>query len=320
MSVRDAVPERCLDCHGLRTAHLAAPDSACPTCHVPLPRSSLSWENVAGFAAPPSHEASGYGMSGSHGAEAAARLQSCATCHAREFCLACHVDAPEQPTIAALARDARATAIAARLTAPSSHGAVGFVETHGRPLTSQATACATCHTRESCLVCHATAPRGAAVLRRASTERGRGAVISRRAPPSHTPCFSNRHGTAASAAMATCAGCHVRAECLDCHRPVAAAAVGGYHPTAFLSRHPAAAYAREWSCSDCHNAAGFCTSCHVQAGLTPSTGPLRSGFHEAKQFFLAGHGGGASIHMDPASTPSDCARRIRTCARRVTAW
>ena len=36
MQVRLAVAQNCLDCHGIRAAHLSAPDSACATCHVPL--------------------------------------------------------------------------------------------------------------------------------------------------------------------------------------------------------------------------------------------------------------------------------------------
>ena len=49
MSVAALDAQRCVDCHGIRTAHLAAPDTACATCHVSLARASrLSAKDVAG--------------------------------------------------------------------------------------------------------------------------------------------------------------------------------------------------------------------------------------------------------------------------------
>jgi len=92
------------------------------------------------------------------------------------------------------------------------------------------------------------------------------------------------------------AGCHVRADCLTCHRPDAAAATG-YHPAGFLVRHPAAAYARESACSDCHNTAGFCATCHKNAGLV-SSGPLQSSYHDSNRSFSAGHGQAARQSLE----------------------
>ena len=58
MAVRVPVVQRCLVCHGIQTVHLAAPDSACTTCHVSLVRTAtLTREDVARFPAPPSHAA-----------------------------------------------------------------------------------------------------------------------------------------------------------------------------------------------------------------------------------------------------------------------
>jgi len=233
MAVRPAAPERCLDCHAIRTAHLAAPDSACAQCHVALAQATrLTRQDIAGFRAPPSHSDPRFAGADGHGAVARQAVgANCATCHAREFCYQCHAGATPPRAIAALGSDPRSTAIAAR-GAPASHGGN----------------------------------------------------------------FADRHGTAAAAAGARCAGCHVRAECLDCHRPVAAAGPG-YHPAGFLSRHPAAAYARETSCSDCHSVGSFCAACHAQAGLV-ATGVLRSGYHDAKQFFLVGHGQAARQSLE----------------------
>jgi hypothetical protein len=89
----------------------------------------------------------------------------------------------------------------------------------------------------------------------------------------------------------------VRTQCLDCHRPNPADASPGYHPPGFLSRHPAAAYSRETSCSDCHNTGQFCSECHVKAGLS-ARGELNGGYHDAKQFFLLGHGQAARQNLE----------------------
>ncbi|HEY3219819.1 MAG TPA: hypothetical protein VGJ80_03735 [Gemmatimonadales bacterium] len=225
MAVRDPVVQRCLDCHGIRTAHLAAPDSACATCHVPLVRAvSLTRQDVADFPVPPSHAAPDFLSRTGHGTVSRQTLgTACATCHARDFCYQCHAGSAPPRAIASLASDPRSTAIVAR-AAPASHGAN----------------------------------------------------------------LADRHGIEAAASTTRCTGCHVRADCLECHRPSPGRSAG-YHPDGFLARHPASAYAREASCSDCHNVGSFCTSCHARAGLT-AAGVLRTGYHDARQLFLVGHG------------------------------
>ncbi len=300
MTVQRAVVPQCLACHGIQTAHLAAPDTACATCHFPLAEASaLTATEVAAFEAPPSHRDSAFAHGAVHGAAARAGTPvaaSCATCHAREFCLQCHVDAPEQASIAALARDPRATAIRARLAAPATHADLAFLSGHGAAARATPGACATCHTRESCLTCHAGTVRVAAAMHPAGPDRGAGAVIVRRRPPSHGTDFVRRHKVSAATAAATCASCHTRSDCLECHRPDAARA-SGYHPVGFLARHPAAAYNRETSCGDCHNTAGFCTSCHVRAGVV-ARGRLRSGYHDASAAFIVGHGPAARQNLE----------------------
>ncbi len=302
MAVRRATPEGCLECHGPGVRqHLAAPDSLCGTCHLPLVRAaSLKAADIAAFPAPPSHQRPGFVGREGHGALAKATKDSvavsCTICHARDFCMTCHVDAPEQPAIQALAADPRAQAILVTLTAPASHRDAAFLSRHGARLREDARACATCHTRESCLACHAPSQRVSPRLHARAPDRGPGAQPVRRPPESHRENFSTRHGTLAATSPASCAGCHVRTECLECHRPSAAAGPS-YHPAAFLARHPAAAYARETSCSDCHNVGGFCATCHASAGLV-GTGPLRSGYHDASRYFVAGHGRAARQSLE----------------------
>ena len=289
---------RCLDCHGVRTAHLAAPDTACATCHVSLARASrLTEQDVAAFPTPPSHKQPGYAGAEGHGQAARVAGASCATCHAREFCLQCHVDAPERREILALAPDHRSAATHAELRAPASHDDPGFLASHGSTAQRAPETCAACHTQESCLTCHVATTRVATRLPAAGPGRGRGAVVRRRRPPSHGTDFAAHHGAAAAAGPAACAACHSRSDCLECHRPDAARAAG-YHPPGFLARHPAAAYARETSCSDCHNSGGFCTACHATAGLVSRGGPLRPGYHDANNFFIAGHGQAARQSLE----------------------
>jgi hypothetical protein len=296
-SVRRAVLQQCLDCHGIRTAHLAAGDATCTTCHLPLAQATqLSREDIAGFPAPPSHQQAGFASRG-HGAMARAGIASCAVCHARDFCASCHVNAPDQPVIRSLAADPRSLAIRATLSAPASHHDPAFLERHRVTARRSPEQCATCHTRESCTTCHVANPRVAIALPAASKERTAGVTIVRRPPASHVPDFREHHGAVAEATPASCTGCHARVECTQCHRPAAGAAPQGYHPAGFLTRHPAAAYARETSCADCHNSQSFCTSCHLASGFATRV-PLGAGYHDSKQFFLMAHGPAARQNLE----------------------
>lgn len=315
MTVQRAKPEYCLGCHGTGSPHLASPDTLCQRCHVPLTRAvALPAAAIAAFPTPPSHTQPGFMTRTGHGALATGTTEpiapSCAVCHARDFCLTCHVDGPEQAAIQALAPDPRSTAIAVRLAAPASHRAPSFLGSHGARVRESAAQCRTCHTQESCLVCHASSQRVSTALLPRGPTRGRGAQPVRHPPDSHGENFATRHGAVAAAKPATCAGCHVRADCLECHRP-SAAATPGYHPAGFLNRHPAAAYTRETNCSDCHNAGAFCTTCHAAAGLS-SNGPLRAGYHDASRFFLLGHGQAARQNLE-SCTACHVERDCLTC-------
>lgn len=316
MAVRPPVVSRCFACHGVQAAHFAAPDTACATCHLPLARAvRLTRADVSAFEEPPSHRVTGFARGAGHGRLAAAPgggvAASCATCHAREFCLTCHVDGPEQPVIQALALDARSTAISTRLAAPASHEESGFLSRHGREARSDVRQCATCHTRESCLTCHTGMTRTVAALYTAGPGRGAGAVVTRHTPPSHTAGFAKNHAGEAAARSATCAGCHTRADCLACHRPTAASAPG-YHPAGFLARHPVAAYSRETRCADCHNTGAFCATCHAAAGLVARRALGPGGYHDAKRFFGLGHGQAARQDLE-SCTGCHIERDCLTC-------
>jgi hypothetical protein len=301
MRVQLAVVKNCFDCHGIAAAHLEAPDTACATCHVPLVQAvRLTREEVGDFPVPESHRASGF-AAGGHGKLARAGTPiaaSCATCHARDFCTECHVNAPEVPAIQALAPDPRSLAHAAELEAPASHRDPAFLRRHGGQARKEAARCAVCHTQESCVACHTGSPASVQAIPAAGPGRGRGATIRRERPTSHGLDFSELHAEPASARPQSCSACHARPECLSCHRPEAADAAPGYHPAGFLTSHPAAAYTRESSCSDCHNQGQFCANCHLNAGLV-SPGRLRgAGYHDAKQSFLLNHGQAARQNLE----------------------
>jgi len=311
MTVQPAVVNQCLDCHGVRaTSHLAAPDSACSTCHLTLAQATgLTTAQIKAFPEPPSHEAPGFQLATGHGAQAKAGTgaatygvaPSCATCHARDFCLECHVNAPEVPAIQALAPDARSTAIAVTLTAPATHQQSNFLATHGKTARKSVASCQACHTQESCAACHTAPPAPVMSIYPAGAGRGQGAVIVRSRPPSHQADFSDIHAPAATSGMKTCQGCHTRPQCLDCHRGTPER-TPQYHPQTFLERHPAAAYARETNCSDCHNPAAFCQACHVQAGLGSPKGALQPGYHDAFPAFQLNHGQAARQSLETCTS------------------
>ncbi len=300
--VRLAEVPRCLACHGIRTGHFSVANTACGTCHLTLAdATALPRERIGRFPAPPSHLETSFLQE--HGKLAQPMpgaplgvAASCATCHARDFCITCHVNAPEVPVIQALAPDPRSLAIKVQLEAPPSHGAPDFLQRHGKQEERTPQTCAVCHTRESCVTCHVGQPTLALAMHTAGPGRGPGATVKRVRPASHGDDFTNRHGPVASAAPKSCSVCHARADCLDCHRPNAAS-TPGYHPAGFLARHPASAYGRETSCAECHNTRAFCTDCHQQSGLV-ARGPLRGGYHDAKQAFLLGHGPAARQNLE----------------------
>jgi hypothetical protein len=306
MAVRHAVVGQCIDCHGFQQPHVDVPSEACATCHVRLTDApGLTREDVADFPEPQSHDDPSF-LLGGHGRLARgpepsgprAVAASCATCHSRNICLTCHVDAPESPVILALELDDRPPVFAASLAAPPSHDDPNFLRTHGRDAESGTASCATCHTRASCATCHVGSPPTViAALPASGPGRAAGAHLTRTPPPSHTFDFREEHGPEANARPMTCEGCHARSFCLECHRPEVARQAR-YHPQGFLTRHPSSAYAREANCSDCHNPAQFCQTCHQQSGLVAQSRIGQAGYHDAFRGFSLGHGQAARQSLE----------------------
>lgn len=306
MDIRRNVLRSCLDCHDVRVPHVDAPPEACATCHLRLVDApTLSPAAIRAFPRPTSHADSGF-LLGGHGrlARTSARsgsravAASCATCHSRDLCLSCHVDAPESEVIQALERDSRVAVGIGPVPRPPSHAGSGYVQRHGREAQRASATCSTCHARESCQNCHAgTPPPAAQRLAMRGPGRAVGADPVRTKPANHTWEFARRHAAEASARPRSCETCHARETCLSCHRPEFASR-GAYHPAGFIARHPAAAYSRQAGCADCHNTAQFCQSCHQQSGLVARARLGTRGYHDAFRGFSLGHGQAARQSLE----------------------
>lgn len=320
---RRAVPERCFACHEHQAReHLV--DARCSQCHVPLARTSFAAARVAALPEPPSHKQPGF-LERLHGDLAKSDAVRCQVCHTRERCAACHVNAGQLAEVRAFATrgpNLQLPAFRARYFVPESHRDAEWIQEHGTPARRDIADCSSCHTRDSCMTCHAAnAPRAVRSLPTRVPGAAPGVPAVRRAPPTHrTPFFEQEHGALAAASRQTCMGCHARSECEKCHtaqstgrissRPQRAGSLvkasglvqdtsrrvrtsvrhrAGYHPGNFMERHAGAAYNRNLECSNCHETTRFCRDCHEQRGMGTS-GRLQAGFHDAQPLWLLNHG------------------------------
>jgi hypothetical protein len=326
MNVSRAQPPSCLGCHTHRASEHLADDNRCSTCHVPLTAAtSLSPERILALPKPPSHSRADFVVAHQPGTPLA--TASCATCHARESCSRCHVNASTQPVIAALGSDARVARLMAgrapSYPVPPDHLVDGFDRAHGSAATANANRCGACHARPACTSCHLGA--GAArvlsqlpvpevggaqgVLLRLEPARRRVTpplMLSRRdtvrtRPTSvrvHIANFRSNHAAEASSGSLSCAGCHERRFCTDCH---ATEIPRRFHRANFSQSHAVESYGRETDCASCHNAELFCRSCHSQSGLA-SRGRLDAAYHNAQPQWLLQHGRAARQGLQSCTT------------------
>ncbi|HYV97031.1 MAG TPA: cytochrome c3 family protein [Gemmatimonadaceae bacterium] len=304
MSVRPAVLAQCYSCHETPGVHVDAPNDACARCHVKLTDARLlAPAAIATFPKPASHadpsfKTGGHGKLAKTATGGGAIASSCATCHSRDMCITCHVDAPESRPIQALALDARAPRYAGKEPVPASHADRNFSRAHAGLATKPGATCATCHTRESCETCHLNVPPTPVLaLAAAGTGRAVGAHVERTKPVSHGWDFPKRHSVEANARPQQCETCHTRETCLTCHRPENARQ-SAFHGAGFLTKHPSAAFSREARCTDCHNTAQFCQSCHQKSGLTAAGRIGKTGYHDAFRGFSLGHGKAARQNLE----------------------
>ncbi len=130
---------------------------------------------MANFVKPASHEDPGFLSAKGHGELAAKGNQSCAVCHARDFCTQCHVNAPEVQAIQALAPDPRSLALKAELRGAGLPPGGRFLSPARAKPRRDPARCAFCHTQESCLACHRSRPTVISALPAAGPGRGTGA-------------------------------------------------------------------------------------------------------------------------------------------------
>jgi hypothetical protein len=298
MAVQRAVPANCISCHeGPRQAHQAsahlAADSPCATCHVPVTRAAaLTADRIAAFPKPPSHERRDFIQSHAPGTKD--NTQSCATCHARESCERCHVNADKVQPIAALGNDARVASLvkgrAPSYPEPASHRDPDFVTAHGGAARTSPATCANCHAQPSSKSCHTGRGAEKVIAQLPMPKRGgaRGVELVRRTDWSLSQ--AGPQGTPAATPARTVRN--------DGRRPIeeALADTGAarhfvrVHPAGYDKAHEVDASTKRLDCASCH-AKRFCADCHQGEG--------RRRYHPAN--FVQRH-------------PADVYGRNQTCA------
>lgn len=219
---------------------------------------------------------------------AAATADDCAACHFDEAgghlaslgeCQQCHLPITQATGLALAEVSAQ--------PAPPTHEADDFLSTHGDLARAFTAACATCHARADCEVCHYNAGSLAVIGSLGEDERV-SQLAARRAPSwprpgSHDEAGFARSGHAAlaRAELASCGNCHVQAQCRDCHtssgeagRLVAQLPAGDdrpgegrprWHPAGYAQLHGPDARTDLASCQSCHSDQS-CRDCHAPSG------------------------------------------------------
>ncbi len=313
MDVAGPQPARCTGCHAHRASSHLAREAKCTTCHLPLAQATaVSATRIAAFPKPPSHADSSFLLG--HKADAVAAPATCATCHARESCLRCHLNGDRVAAVQSLAPDARVAALvrdrAPRYAAPASHAERRWSTGHGEQAARAIASCANCHSRRSCSGCHRD-PEGTATATLASLPSGSagnaGVIPVRAAAAVHPDNFARRHGNAAAANARSCAQCHSQSRCASCH---AAADSRAFHPRNFSERHAASAFANSGECQACHRSETFCRACHAGAGIA-TKGRMSAAYHDAQGGWLLSHGQAARKGLETCTAchaQSDCVR------------
>ena len=275
MDVGAPRPETCFACHSHRATSHYADDNRCSTCHRPLVEATgFTVERIARLPKPPSHDRADF--ISTHEPRTDEQVAQCATCHARESCARCHVNARTLATITALGADARVASLvrgrAPSYPEPSSHRDPDFIARHGAMAASDIQNCSTCHARPSCQACHLdiAGPRVQSINRVPMPERGLapGVRLERQrnwtghADPLAVPASGPAATPLMSPAMRGSQGASApqRAATQDTARQVVRV-----HPPNFTRTHGPAASTQELTCENCH-AKRYCTECHSGEG------------------------------------------------------
>jgi hypothetical protein len=271
----------------------------------------MSEREVAAIPKPPSHARADFVSV--HGSAARATNATCATCHARESCARCHLDANRSKVILALGSDARIAHLVANkppsYPTPADHKSADFGLGHSTAAKANIARCATCHARASCETCHTGdgARKLLAQLPDAREAAGRGVRLLLDEQPGgaahkvlvHAAGFAKAHGGPASSGQMSCTNCHAQRFCTDCH--VGELSSRRYHPLNFVASHPAKAYGRDTECTSCHTTEAFCRSCHLQVGVAAKPGVRSTVSQTARRAISRSTACSATRMWDPES-------------------
>jgi hypothetical protein len=283
MDVRYPLPPSHLEADWERRHGQVASTAACATCHTresctschlsPVPATAAALPRAGDVAAPgvvvvrrmPESHASPF-FATMHGPLAAARPQTCATCHERtRFCTACHEPGATLSSASAPAAAGPAashimlagnvqiaryvgTLAAAVDTPPTQPRAVAprsgrgfhppnYVLRHSGEAYGRRLDCSSCHnTQLFCRDCHVNSGRGS---------------TGRLGPGYHNaePVWLLRHGQAARQTLESCTSCHTQRDCMQCHSQTGAFRVSPHGP-GFDARR--AQQANPQICRACH--------------------------------------------------------------------
>lgn len=298
----------CWSCHAHETDDHYAAEVTCETCHVPLASTRFDRRRIERFPTPSSHEVDDFVLE-AHGELAPGRTASCATCHTRDRCVACHVDVglaeiqeiPPAPSSMSL------PLMTANYPEPPSHVDERWLDLHQED--AAVGECSTCHTSNDCRTCHISAvPDLVAALPSRERAVAPGVMLESRSPDTHASLFFiQTHSMLAASDPSTCQTCHVDRFCVDCHD---AEVGGGYHPPNFMVRHAGDAYGRDSECASCHESRVFCRACHTDVGLAGLRREA-AGYHDASPLWLLQHGQAARQNLESCAS---CHRQV-DCTR-----
>lgn len=276
----------CATCHARESCERCHANAAALPTVTALSRDARVASNVTArlavapprYPVPASHRAPSFAWR--HGAQADSGIASCANCHVRSGCEACHVGPLGREAITRLPTPSR-PGQGVRLRLSSSWA-------QATPLQERFRLAASFHPD--------TTP----------VESDTGGAGARAVRP-HPPGWVTHHGTEAAQSAATCSGCHTqRRFCSDCHDGEGRRR---YHPLNFTARHPSEAYGREKDCNLCHQPEIFCRSCHVEVGLAGGSIRARAAYHTGQPLWLLNHGRAARQTLQSCTschTQRDC--------------
>ncbi|MEP7381545.1 MAG: cytochrome c3 family protein [Gemmatimonadota bacterium] len=261
MNVRRAPPESCQGCHTHRSGGHLADDSRCTTCHIAIARSTtVTVEQLRSLPEPPSHADARFPLH--HGVSAPADIARCATCHARETCALCHVNAATVPAIAQLPADPRAATMMRGRTVsyatPDDHRSDDWSSAHRTQATTNVQRCGVCHAQASCSTCHS-GSLGREVIRQLPDGRTGAPGVQLELPRGHDRAMPVAAGRVTLApAMRRTARPHApRTGSVDTITTTVRP-----HPDGFARQHAASAASGRLSCEGCHTQR-FCSDCHA---------------------------------------------------------